>query len=110
VTLAVRLPVRVAEGRSDSGVSALREKGITFSVRKQPGGTYVLDFFDQPLRDLSILKGLLTPLPDLKLVKLSISSDAVTDFSPLRGMPLERLYLNHCTHLRDLSPLRSGPQ
>lgn len=51
----------------------------------------------------------LTPLRELKLTKLSISSDTVTDFSPLRGMPIERLYLNNCANLRDLSPLTELP-
>ena len=34
--------------REQAIFSALREKGITFTVRKRPGGTYVLDIFDQP--------------------------------------------------------------
>jgi Leucine-rich repeat (LRR) protein len=109
--------------REEAFFSALRAQGLTFTFRKLPGGAYVLDFFDQPLRDLSILKGMpieeldlhrcpfvdLTPLRDLKLKKLSISSDSVTDFSPLAGMPIERLYLRHCSHLKDLAPLKELP-
>ena len=87
--------------RDQAFFSALRTQGITFQMRKYPGGTYVLDDFDQPLRDLSILKGMpiveldlhgcpfvdLTPLRDLRLKKLSISSHYVTDFTPLRECP-----------------------
>jgi serine/threonine protein kinase/Leucine-rich repeat (LRR) protein len=109
--------------REQAFFAALREKGITFSLRKQPGGTYIVDFFDQPLRDLSILKGMpiveldlhrcpfvdLTPLRELPLKKLSLSSESVTDFSPLSGMSIERLYLRLCPHLTDLSPLTGLP-
>ncbi len=91
--------------REQAFFSALRVNGITFKFRKHSVGTYTLDIRDQPLRDLSIIKGMpiieldlhrcpftdLTPLRDLKLEKLSLSSDAVTDFSPLRGMYIERL-------------------
>jgi Leucine-rich repeat (LRR) protein len=109
--------------REETFFSALRAKGITFTFRRLHNGAYVLDFFDQPLHDLSILQGMpveeldvhrcpfvdLTPLRGLKLKKLSLSSDSVTDFTPLRGMPLERLYLNNCSSLRDLSPLTESP-
>ncbi len=109
--------------REQAFFSALRVNGITFKFRKHSVGTYTLDIRDQPLRDLSIIKGMpiieldlhrcpftdLTPLRDLKLEKLSLSSDAVTDFSPLRGMSIERLYLNNCSNLRDLSPLTESP-
>lgn len=109
--------------REQAFFAALRAKGIIFQFRKQPGGAYVLNFVDQPLRDLSILQGIpideidlhrcpfvdLTPLRALNLKKLSLSSDSVTDFTPLRGMPIERLYLNNCSNLRDLSPLTELP-
>ena len=72
---------------------ALRKKGITFQLDKLPSGLYKLFISNQPLRDLSILRGLplheldlhrcpfsdLTPLRDLKLHKLSLSTDSVTD-------------------------------
>jgi serine/threonine protein kinase/Leucine-rich repeat (LRR) protein len=109
--------------REQAFFAALRADGIVFKWRKQPGGAYVLDIIDQPLRDLSILQGIpideidlhrcpfvdLTPLRALKLKKLSLSSDFVTDFTPLRGMPIERLYLNNCSRLTDLSPLTELP-
>jgi hypothetical protein len=101
----------------------LRKKGITFGLTRVPGGEYKLHITNQPLRDLSLLKGLplveldlhscpfadLTPIREMKLHKLSISSDSVTDFTPLSGMAIERLYLRRCTHLRDLSFLTGIP-
>ncbi len=109
--------------REQAFFSALRANGITFGLRKHSAGTYTLEIRDQPLRDLWILKGMpiieldlhrcpfvdLRPLHDLKLEKLTISSDSVTDFSPLRGMPIERLYLNNCSKLTDISPLTELP-
>ncbi|MEI8382167.1 MAG: protein kinase [Planctomycetota bacterium] len=109
--------------REQAFFAALRSNGILFKFRKQPGGTYVLDFADQPLRDLSILQGIpideidlhrcsfvdLTPLRPLKLKKLSLSSNTVTDFTPLRGMHIERLYLNNCPKLTDISFLTEMP-
>ncbi|HUQ68008.1 MAG TPA: protein kinase, partial [Planctomycetaceae bacterium] len=109
--------------REQNFFAALRAEGIIFQFRKQPGGAYVLNFVDQPLRDLSILQGIpideidlhrcpfvdLTPLRALKLKKLSLSSDFVTDFTPLHGMPIERLYLNNCSKFTDLSPLTELP-
>ena len=109
--------------REQTFFAALRAEGIIFKFRKLPGGAYVLDIFDQPLRDLSILEGMpiveldlhrclftdLTPLRDLKLEKLSITSNSVTDLSPLRGMSIDRLYLNNCSKLTDVSPLTKLP-
>ena len=109
--------------REQTFFSALRKNGIAFKFRRHSTGTYTLDIRDQPLRDLSILKGMpiieldlhrcpfadLTPLHDLKLEKLSITSDAVADLSPLRGMSIDRLYLNNCSKLTDVSPLTELP-
>ncbi|AMV20686.1 protein kinase domain-containing protein [Planctomyces sp. SH-PL14] len=103
--------------------SALRKKGITFQLDKLPSGRYKLFIANQPLRDLSVLRGMplheldlhrcpfsdLTPLRDLKLHKLSLSTDSVTDFSPLRGMSIERLYLRLCPHFQDVAPLTELP-
>ncbi len=103
-------------------VPALRKIGIKFSLRKLPIGTYSLSIQDQPLSDLSVLKGApiselylsnckftdLTPIHDLKLEVLHLSSDLVTDLSPLRGMPLKTLFLSG-TKISDLSPLPGLP-
>lgn len=108
--------------REQAFFAALRDNGILFGFRKTPGGKYVVDIRDQPLRDLSILNGMpiieldlhhcpfvdLTPIHELKLEKLSISSDVLTDLGPLRGMSIDRLFLN-CVNLRDLSPLKEVP-
>lgn len=109
--------------REQAFFSALRKNGIAFTFRKHSTGTYTLDIHDQPLRDLSILKGMpiielnlhrcpftdLTPLHDLKLEKLNISSDSIADLSPLRGMSINRLYLTNCLKLTDVSPLAELP-
>ncbi|MFO0906683.1 MAG: protein kinase [Pirellulales bacterium] len=109
--------------REQAFFSELRLQGIKFGFRKHSVGTYTVDIREQPLRDLSILKGMpiveldlhrclftdLTPLRGLKLEKLSITSDVVTDLSPLRGMSIDRLYLNNCSKLTDVSPLTELP-
>jgi len=51
----------------------------------------------------------LTPLRGLPLQRLEIHNNPpLTDLTPLAGMPLESLNLNH-TGVRDLSPLRGMP-
>jgi eukaryotic-like serine/threonine-protein kinase len=105
-----------------SFVPALRKIGIKFSLNKLPTGTYSLAIQDQPLSDLSILKGApiselkvwdcpvsdLTPIQELKLERLDFSSDSVADFSALRGMPLKSLCLKG-SKITDLSPLKHLP-
>src|SRR5262249_50631871 len=77
----------------------------------------------QPLRDLSILAGAgisqftlhgseevsdLSPLKELPLKKLALSSDSIKDLESLRGLKLEVLWF-HSTQVSDISPLRNMP-
>ena len=103
-------------------VPALRRRGLTFSLFKRAAGTYYLEIQNQPLRDLSILKGApiselilvncqvsdLTPIRDLPLEYLNIPYNPITDLGPLRGMQIKTLYLTS-TKVSDLSPLTSLP-
>jgi Leucine-rich repeat (LRR) protein/Flp pilus assembly protein TadD len=103
-------------------VPALRKSGIKFTLTKLPAGTYSLYIKDQPLRDLSILKGApitdltlygcpfgdLTPIRELKLEKFQLNSEFVSDLGPLRGMPLKNVYLAGAK-ITDLSPLAGVP-
>lgn len=50
----------------------------------------------------------LSPLQDLKLVRLSCVRSSVSDLSPLRGMPLDALNCSG-TPVADLTPLRGMP-
>ena len=108
--------------REQTFVPALRANGLKFTLTKLPTSTYSLSIQDQPLRDLSILKGApiselnlancpvsdLTPIHDMKLEVLLLASDSVADLSPLRGMPLTRLLLNG-SKISDLSSLEGLP-
>src|SRR5262249_6171080 len=81
-----------------------------------------LDIKNQPLRDLSMLKGApismlildncpftdLTPIHDLKLETFYLLSNSVSDLSPLRGMPLKTLLLGG-SKFNDVSPLAGMP-
>jgi eukaryotic-like serine/threonine-protein kinase len=106
----------------------LRKAKFSFTSGRKGGGTWSLSCHDQPLGDLSILKGAaiseliiyndnnvtdLTPLKGLPLTKLDLgndhpSVDPIRDVSALRGLKLEWLSL-HGTHVSDLSPLRDMP-
>jgi serine/threonine protein kinase/Leucine-rich repeat (LRR) protein len=88
-------------------VPALRDSGIRFTLVKLTSGSYSLSITDQPLRDLSILKGApiseltlvacpvsdLLPIHELRLERIRLFTDTVTDLSPLRGMPLRALHV-----------------
>ncbi len=108
--------------REQSFLPALRNSGFKFNLYKLPGGTYQLNFNEQRLSDLSILRGApitqlsldscqvtdLSPIRDLRLQSLSLFGNPVADLSPLRGMPLEELMLGK-TNVSDLSPLTDLP-
>ena len=103
-------------------VPALRKAGVTFFLTRLPAGTYALLIQNQPLRDLSFLKGApisflditgtpisdLTPIHDSPLETLVATNDTITDLAPLRGMPLKKLYLQ-APGVSDLSPLAKLP-
>jgi len=108
--------------REQSFVPALRKSRFRFSLQMLPTKTYALWIQDQPLIELSMLKGApiselyldrcqvtdLTPIHDLKLEVLHLSGDPVGDLSPLRGMPLKNLVLAD-SKISDLSSLKGLP-
>jgi Leucine-rich repeat (LRR) protein len=108
--------------RDQAFVPALRKSGIKFSLHKHLSGSYHLEIYAQPLRDLSILKNApismltlddclfsdLTPIHELKLEALYLKTDRVADLTPLRGMPLKTLSLAG-SKFSDLSPLTGLP-
>jgi serine/threonine protein kinase/Leucine-rich repeat (LRR) protein len=108
--------------REQTFVPALRAKGFNFTLTKLITGSYALRMENQPLSDLSVLKGAplseitfyncqfrdLAPIRDLKLEHFYLNSDFVADLSPLRGMPLKTVYLRGA-NIRDLAPLKDLP-
>jgi serine/threonine protein kinase/Leucine-rich repeat (LRR) protein len=108
--------------REQTFVPALRNSGIRFSLVKLSSGSYSLRIENQPLRDLSILKGApvsdlvvwncpfsdLTPLRGLPLESLFLSSELIGDLNPLRGMPLKILHLKG-SMISDLCALKELP-
>ncbi|MBI3409662.1 MAG: protein kinase [Planctomycetes bacterium] len=104
--------------RERSLVSAVRKTGFQFRLTRRPNGTYELSIEDQPLSDLSFLKGApiselwlnnckvtdLAPIQDLPIRILGLHANPVTDLSPLRKMPLVELSIEE-TKVSDLSPL-----
>ncbi len=108
--------------RLQTFLPALRKTGFRFSLSKLPDGTYFLTIANQPLSDLSIVKGApisklnvygckitdLTPLRDLPLKFLNLDGNPITDLSPLRGVTLDNLRLRD-TPVSDLSPLAGMP-
>ena len=104
-------------------VPALRKGGLAFSLSKLSTGTYSVSANNQPISDLSMLKGApisdlwvgecnvtdLAPIHDLPLRVLGLySNPELEDLSPLRGMPLEELSIEY-TKVSDLSPLSGLP-
>jgi serine/threonine protein kinase/Leucine-rich repeat (LRR) protein len=108
--------------REQTFLPALRKSGFEFSLSKLPSGTYFLAIKNQPLSDLSILKGApisqlelveckitdLTALHDLPLDYLNLWGNPVQDLGPLRGTRLQCLNLVN-TKVSDLSPLVGLP-
>ncbi len=64
--------------------AALRQSGLKFSLSKLPDGTYASHIENQPISDLSILKG--APISELWL-----NSCKVMDLTPIAGSPGARL-------------------
>ncbi len=76
---------------------ALDRAGLKFDTSLQSDGPWALWLGNQPVSDLSVLRG--APIRSLFL-----QNTAVSDLTPLRGMPLAKLILAG-TQVRDLSPL-----
>jgi hypothetical protein len=103
-------------------VRELRGQGLKFSADMLKDGTWRVNLADQPISDLSILKGApiseltltttqvkdLRPLEGMPLTLLWLRGTEVTDLSPLRGMALEKLGIAS-TKVSDVSPLRGMP-
>ncbi len=108
--------------REQTFVPALRKTGFNFYLYKLTTGFYFLGMREQPMHDLSIIKGApisqleliggglsdLSPIEGMPIVYLNVPSNPITDISALRGMPLERMFLTG-TKIRDLSPLAGSP-
>jgi eukaryotic-like serine/threonine-protein kinase len=87
--------------QSDSWIAALRTPTITPKTRRLKDGSWELILDDQPIADLSMLKG-------AQITRLSIAHSRVTDLSPLRGMKLTFLRITG-TQVSDLSPVQGMP-
>ncbi len=109
--------------REQGLVTALRAHGIKFTLTKLPTGSYNLEINEQPLIDLSILKGApiselrissesladLAPLTGMPLTALRLAGSKIRDFSPLKGLPLRELYVDACSDTADVAPLTEIP-
>ncbi|HTV39805.1 MAG TPA: protein kinase [Candidatus Sulfotelmatobacter sp.] len=100
----------------------LTQAGLKFQVQLLDDGTWDATLNNQPISDLSVLRGApistlwlqstavsdLTPLRGMPLKRLAFTGTEVSDLSPLTGMKL--IYLNIAgTPVSDLSPLRGMP-
>jgi serine/threonine protein kinase/Leucine-rich repeat (LRR) protein len=99
-------------------VLALRKSGYTFSLARLPTQKCFVSIENQPLSDLSFLKGMpiselwlsgckvrdLSPIQGLPLRVLGLYRNPVSDLTVLRKMPLEELSLEE-SNVSDLSPL-----
>jgi serine/threonine protein kinase/Leucine-rich repeat (LRR) protein len=108
--------------REQAFLPALRQSGFRFSLSKLPAGTYSLTIANQPLRDLSFLRGApistlilpscqvsdVTPLRDLPLDFLVLFGNPIADITPLQGLQIKTLSLTG-TRVSDLSALMSLP-
>jgi Tfp pilus assembly protein PilF len=84
-----------------SWLEALTKAGWKIKSDKQDNGTWEIDLEDQPVTDISALRG--APICELSLMRT-----AVSNLEPLRGMPLKKLWLAS-TKVTDLSPLKGMP-
>ena len=104
--------------RELSFLSMVRRSGYRFSLSRLSNGSYSLSIENQPLSDITFLKGApiselwlnnckiadLSPIRDLPLRVLGLHANPVADVSPLRKMPLEELSIEE-TKVSDVSPL-----
>jgi hypothetical protein len=103
-------------------LAALRKTSMKFTSEQQSDGTWELNFGDQPISDITFLRGLpvsrvslmhtmvsdLSPLRGMSLRWVRLAGTKVTDLTPLQGMPIESLQISG-TPAADLSPLRGMP-
>ena len=103
-------------------IATLRKSGYPYSLTKLGDGSYKLSFEDQPLSDLSFLKGAaiselwlnkckvtsLEAIKDLPLKVLGLHANPVADLTPLRKMALKELSIEK-TNVSDLTPLQALP-
>jgi serine/threonine protein kinase len=101
---------------------ALTTTGWKFQSRKAEDGSWEIDLEDQPVTDISVLRGAniselslmhttvanLEPLRGMRLKKLWLAGTKVTDLSPLKGMQLISLQISG-TAVSNLEPLRGMP-
>ncbi len=101
---------------------ALAKCGFKYATEQQDDGTWEVDMDDQPLKDISMLRGAplsrvtlmhtsvsdLTPMRGMSLRWLRLAGTKVSDLSPLQGMPLESLQISG-TPVSDISTLRGMP-
>jgi serine/threonine protein kinase/Leucine-rich repeat (LRR) protein len=104
-------------------VTALRKSGFKYTLTKLATGSYRLVLEEQPVIDLSILKGAalselrvssevlsdLAPLSGMALTHLSLSGSKIRDFTPLKGLPLRDLHIDNCNRKADVAPLAEIP-
>jgi serine/threonine protein kinase len=102
--------------------TALTKAGIKFTAKQQDDGTWEVNLRNQPLTNVTILRGAYIstlrlmntavsdtgPLHGMPLRNLELGYTKVTDLSPLAGMKLDNLQISH-TAVADLSPLRGMP-
>jgi len=75
------------------------QKPLQFRFTVTPEAWCAIDLSGNPqLRDIG-------PLLGLRMGRLDLSGSAVTDLQPLARAPLDRLILDGCEQLKDLSPL-----
>jgi tetratricopeptide (TPR) repeat protein len=101
---------------------ALAKCGFKYTTEQQDDGTWEVGLDDQPVTDISMLRGAplsrvtlmhtsvadLSPLRGMSLRWLRLAGTKVTDLSPLQGMPLESLQISG-TPVTDISALRGMP-
>jgi Leucine-rich repeat (LRR) protein/tRNA A-37 threonylcarbamoyl transferase component Bud32 len=106
----------------EAWIAALRKTNIPFQQRRLGNKSWDLILNDQPISDLSMLKGAnitklsimrtqvsdLSPLRGMKLTTLLLLGTKVSDLSPIKGMPITSMNIGR-TEIRDLSPLAGMP-
>jgi Leucine-rich repeat (LRR) protein len=112
----------VKPAQDDAWLIALRKPNIAPKTRRLKDGSWELILDNQPIADLSMLKGAritrlsiahppvtdLSPLRGMKLTFLRISGTKVSDLSPIQGMPITNLTISG-SNVRDLTPLVGMP-
>ncbi len=101
---------------------ALTKAKIVAKAHRLADGSWDVNLDNQPISDLSMLKGAqishlsiastpvsdLSPLRGMPLTYLRMSGTKVTDLGPIQGMPISNITISQ-TDVRDLSPLINMP-